>query len=321
MNNIYWYLRRFLIDFIKINQLKKYYNKENRLLNVNKKTIIYMADGKMLHGGLSDRLCGLVSAYACSKDLGVDFKVFFESPYLLTDYLIPNKVNWVIKKEEISFNSDEAIPIYLPNYEYRLGIDFQKKITKEKLNINSNQIHLYTNMRYFTKLEFNVLFNELFQLTEPLKNKINYNSQFLPDKYISITFRFQQLLGDFEEGDFEKLKTEDEKKQLINKCISKIKEIKKENSQYHKILITSDSKIFLDCANQLDYVYIIPGDIVHMDFVQNKDLFDEHLKSFVDFFMLANADKIYLVNFHPLYSSSFPQTASFINNKEFIELC
>lgn len=319
MKDIFWYLRRFLIDFIKINQLKKYYNKKNRLLNVDKKTIIYMADGKMLHGGLSDRLCGLVSAYACSKDLGVDFKVFFESPYPLTDYLIPNKVDWVINENEISFNSGEAKASYIPYY--WKNNKFQKKIARKRLKSTKKQVHVYSNMRYFTKAEFNTLFNELFQLTDPLKGKIKYNTQYLSDKYISITFRFQQLLGDFEEGNFPKLKTEEEKQELINKCISKIKEIKKENPQFDKILVTSDSKIFLECANQLDYVYIIPGDIVHMDFVEKKDLFEEHLKSFIDFFMLANATKIYLVHFQPLFNSSFPETSSFINNVEFIKVC
>ncbi|MFV0170304.1 hypothetical protein OBK12_01215 [Empedobacter falsenii] len=280
--------------------------------------IIYMADGKMLHGGLSDRLCGIVSAYACSKDLGVDFKVFFESPYSLTDYLIPNKIDWEIKEKEISFNSKEAEATYIPAYSKH--ISYQLYIARKRLKSTKKQVHVYSNMRYFTKVEFNTLFNELFQLSDPLKDKIKYNTQYLSDKYISITFRFQQLLGDFEEGNFPKLKTEEEKQELINKCISKIKEIKQENPQFDKILVTSDSRIFLDCANQLDYVYIIPGDIVHMDFVESKDLFEEHLKSFVDFFMLANADKIYLANFKPLYPSTFPETASYLNNTEFIKI-
>ncbi|WP_313097159.1 hypothetical protein [Empedobacter sp.] len=318
MKDIFWYLRRFIIDFIKINRLKKYYSNKNRLLNVNKKMIIYMADGKMLHGGLSDRLCGIVSAYACSKDLGLDFKILFESPYSLSDYLKPNLINWEISKDEVSFNRREAEATYIPYYSK--SHNFQKKISKKRLKSNLSQVHVYTNMRYFTKSEFKSLFNELFKLSESLKDKIEFNKSHLPNKYISITFRFQQLLGDFEEGNFPKIETVEEKENLIKKCINKIEQIKRENPTYHKILVTSDSKIFLNRVEELDYTYTIPGDIVHMDFVDKKDLFEEHLKSFVDLFMIGNADKIYLANFSPLYQSTFPKTAAFLNNSHYFEI-
>lgn len=52
MKNIIWYLKRFIIDKLKVNKLKKYYSRNNKLLGLKTKTIIYMADGKMLHGGL-----------------------------------------------------------------------------------------------------------------------------------------------------------------------------------------------------------------------------------------------------------------------------
>ncbi len=317
MKNIIWYLKRFIIDKLKVNKLKKYYSRNNKLLGLKTKTIIYMADGKMLHGGLSDRLCGIISTYDYCKKNGIDFKIHFNSPYNLTDYLLPNRYDWTIDESQISFNLKESEPVYIPYYSK--NYDFQKKIAEKRLKKSKKQIHVYTNMRYFEEINFSELFFELFQLSNILQKKIDDNMKLLPHDFISITLRFQQLLGDFDEGNFPKLKNDEEKKELITKCISKIENIKKENPNYSKILVTSDSKIFLESVKDLPYVYTIPGEVVHLDFNKDKSLFDAHLKSFVDLFVIANAKKIYLVNFNPLYQSTFPKTASFIKKTQFYE--
>lgn len=116
MKNIIWYLKRFIIDKLKVNKLKKYYSRNNKLLGLKTKTIIYMADGKMLHGGLSDRLCGIISTYDYCIKNGIGFKIHFNSPYNLTDYLLPNRYDWTIDESQISFNLKESEPVYIPYY-------------------------------------------------------------------------------------------------------------------------------------------------------------------------------------------------------------
>ena len=86
------------------------------------------------------------------------------------------------------------------------------------------------------------------------------------------------------------------------------------------ILVTSDSRTFLDYANKYEYVYTIPGNIRHMDYSKEKTDIMIDMKSYVDFFMVANADIIHLCNISPLYRSSFSEVASYVYNRPFVEL-
>ena len=68
------------------------------------KMVICMLDGRALHGGLSDRLMGIISTYKVCKLLNLDFRIHFVKPFFLNDYLVPNKIDWKISYEEISYN-------------------------------------------------------------------------------------------------------------------------------------------------------------------------------------------------------------------------
>lgn len=312
-------LVRLVVDPIKTKKLLKNYSpSKSKALN-DKQMLIYMADGKAKHGGLSDRFCGLVSCYCYCKENNIQFKVFFNSPYPLEEFLSPNLYDWRISEKDISYNSVDSLPVYIAN---NWTIEKQRKIAQNKLGRlkSFKQGHVYTNMRYFDKGQFQELFFELFKINDNIVNRINRLLKTLPHEYVSITFRFQQLLGDFEEGDFKKLDSEEEKEVLIQKCLTTVKKVQQLNSNMEKILVTSDSKTFLDRVLGLEGVVIIPGDLVHVDFLKEKVSNDIHIKSYIDLFMLANANKIYLANFSPLYSSSFPHTASFIYGREFIIL-
>lgn len=72
-----------------------------------------MIDGRIRHGGLCDRLCGIVSTYICCKENNIDFRLFFNYPYNIENYLIPNSYEWRIKENEISFNPLESKFVYI----------------------------------------------------------------------------------------------------------------------------------------------------------------------------------------------------------------
>jgi hypothetical protein len=52
-----------------------------------KQTLIFMADGKWMHGGLTDRLRGMTSAYKFAIEHNLDFKIYHTSPFLLQEIL------------------------------------------------------------------------------------------------------------------------------------------------------------------------------------------------------------------------------------------
>ncbi|MBP5441139.1 MAG: hypothetical protein J6Y14_09600, partial [Fibrobacter sp.] len=68
---------------IKLRHLRDGYENysENRDDGDSRQTLIFMADGKWMHGGLTDRLRGMTSAYKFAKEHNLDFKIYHTSPF------------------------------------------------------------------------------------------------------------------------------------------------------------------------------------------------------------------------------------------------
>ena len=307
-------IRKYEIYIEKILKRRYYSSECKSLLNLNK-TIIAVVDDKINAGGLSDRINGMISSYKISKMLGYEFKICHNQPFNLEIFLIPNKYDWSISTNALSFNKNESTPIFIRALNHQ---DNNKRIQSFKKAIFSkekiSQYHCYSNLMLFSDSEFNRYFNYLFKPSKTLQQAIDLNTKNIGDKYISITFRFQQLLGDFNEGNFPILE-ESKRSSLINDCIAAVSNIASRHES-HKILVTSDSITFLNIVGKMSNVYTIPGKLVHMAFTSDNSV-ETHLKSFVDLFMIANAEKIYLVTSDKLYNSGFPLLASKINSKPF----
>ena len=297
----------------------KYYNSEKSLPRDYTKTAVYMADGRVICGGLSDRLRGIVSVYKLCKQLNLAFKINFTSPFNLNEYLLPNIYDWSILPDEICYNTRYARPCFVGDYgNYPDNIKQQTFWAKHFLKENYRQIHIYTNMIIAEK-EYGMLFKELFKPVPELKELINYNVDILggDGAFISVAFRFVQLLGDFKEPDNRRPVLTDNKKEiLINKCMNHLEEIYSEND-CRKVLVTSDSVSFLEKAKRLPFVYVIPGDVRHIDAVQNASK-DADLKVFLDYFVLSRSKKVYLVIEDKMYRSGFSYRAALLNNVPFI---
>ena len=68
--------------------------------------------------GLADKLRGILSIYSLCKEKHIDFKINWTYPFELTEYLLPNKINWIIEQEKIKYAlSDSKIVVIdtLPN--------------------------------------------------------------------------------------------------------------------------------------------------------------------------------------------------------------
>jgi hypothetical protein len=293
------------------------YSRDNKKNLMGASFIICCIDGKILHGGLTDRIRGIVSAYLFCKENNYIFKIYHIYPFELQVFLVPNKYNWIVDKEQVSYNSVQSYPIYINTHDYYFEQYFQRRYLQSKVkNKRQYQIHLYTNANFGDK-NFSQLFTELFKPSKLLEQELSKQRKRLGKGYFSFVFRFQQLLGDFIEGNF-KILSIDKRESLIFKCIEKLDSFHKNYSTI-KFLVTSDSVTFLDIVSKLEYVHIIEGKVVHMDFCIDASL-NEYMKSFVDLYMLAESERIYLMKTDEMYHSGFPKRAAMIYNTPYYEI-
>lgn len=292
----------------------KYYTNSNKTIEIVRPSIIFMIDGRSIHGGLSDRLRGLCSIYEFCKKKQIPFYINAVYPFKLQDYLEPNIVKWQISPCQISYNPQNAIPICINDYQLPTIIHslYLNKIAKIK-----KQIHIYSNTN-FNDSYYSLNFNDLFQPSHKLQQAINNNLSKINQPYISIVFRFQQLLGDFKEVGY-KILPHDKRIILINKCIEKVKEIHNIYYKDKQILVTSDSITFLNEINKLDFITIISGKVVHMDHTSDAP-YEVYMKSFIDMFMLSKSEKILLFQTDDMYHSGFAKRAAMINNTPYEEI-
>lgn len=307
----------FLIRFYKFN-----------FRNIKKgQGIVYMADGKRNPGGLCDRLHGILSCFKYSKDHNIKFHIYFNHPFQLKDYLNVSNNSIYLNDSDALDVFPSALPLNIFTKHGELGYSRQKEskfqvrfINLAKRLFKNSQLQVYTNARiYEDDKEFSLLFHELFSPCERLESELKLHSKMLNNNYIATVFRFQNLLGDFSECGIKELRMEEQLKLMqLNKA--KIEEIYNNlKSKETKILVTSDSRKFLDYVDELSFVYTIPGKPVHMSFTENVS-YDTHLKSFVDLFMISNAQKVYLLCTDRMYHSRFAEFAAMIGNKPYVEI-
>ena len=300
-------------------QLMKYYSIFKTNGKRFDKNLVLRIDGRVNHGGLCDRLKSAVIVYAICKANQIPFKLYFSHPFNLNDIIAPNKYDWRITENELTKSLIQT-KIYT-SYIGKIKPRFNKK----------KQIHVYNfgggyiddvNSKYNTSYSFAELYEELFIPGKLLKEQIKVNKKKIGQPYISITFRFQSLLGDFYEGKhFQKAAlgfNKESKSKLIKVALNAISNLSKEHSGT-PILVTSDSSIFLQEANKLKNVFTIPGKTVHMDFTFDENIIS-YMKAFIDLYMLSYAEKIYRVSGQGLYKTGFPKVAAFMENKEIIRI-
>lgn len=281
------------------------------------KAVIFQCNGFTWHGGLADRLKGIVAVYEWCKRNRRIFRINFEEPFILQDYLTPNQVDWI--PQHISYNREQTEVkqcLMEPRTCYKKEvIERQDELLEAWMNDNlsetDKQIHVYTNMKRFD-VRFDKSFHELFRPCPRLQKEIEYHLNKIGGKYISISLRFTTLLGDFTDCTGRPLSVKD-RERLIAASIEAVKKIGRQAPE-HKILITADSMTFLSRIQVLPNVYVIPGKVGHIDYDHGDDI---NMKTFLDFFMIANAEAVYLAKTPEMYKSAFAETAAMVNNRNF----
>lgn len=279
------------------------------------KRVVCIYDNKLRMGGLADRLRGILSVYHICKQQNIDFKILFNHPFELSRYLIPNKVNWEITEEALNYNLRVTDLCMITSAGGAYEREQQEKWFKKEFDRDFQEFHVRTNVPFSFLYNFSELFHDLFHPSALLESLINKHKEILGDDYISVSYRFLDLLGDFNETYGQGALPSEEKRVLINKCKKQL-ELLHAKHPTQKILVNSDSRTFLEAASTLEYTYVIPGEISHVDSPTPVDD-SVHDKTFTDFFMMANAKNIYLIIADKMYSSNFPYVASRLYNRPF----
>ena len=300
----------------KAQEVAPYYSADAPRAMNERKQIICMYDGRMDHGGIADRLRGVVSSYYVCKQMGFDFRIFFDHPFLLEDYLVPASLDWRITKEELCFNPKDAEPMFCGSNGTLVEPFFQKLWFKKRFDEAHKQLHVYTNALLLPRSKkYGELFRELFRPSERLEQALAKYGEPLKGGYITVSLRFIGLLDDFTERDGKHISA-DEQQQLMNRCVAQIQKIYERHTE-KKVLLTSDSTRFLRfAAGQLPFVYYIPGDVVHIDY-QDETSDDINMKLFVDMLLISRADEAYLLQIDKMYNSGFPRRAAQITGIPF----
>ena len=316
LNNLFY--REYRIQRKVRKYLMPSYTLSAPLCRNEEKIIIFMADGKKKHGGLADRLRGIVTTYKYCLDHQIDFRIHFTSPFKLEDLLVPKDYNWFINERDISYNSKCSLPVYIDSSKYpEADCLYQAKLAEKYLSRHYKQIHIYTNM-YYADDEFGLLFNSLFRPVPKLEKIIDENLAKLGEGYISLSFRFRNLFGDFK-ADKSLIYSPAQQRHLLDKCVSKVIAMREEYPEVNKFLITADSETFLKEVSHLPFVHLLPGDIGHMD-DKTENSITLHMKTFLDFYMLSYSKKIFLLVAENMYKSGFAKRASKLHNVPFTEI-
>lgn len=272
-----------------------------------RQVIINIHNGLLHSGGLTDRLKGMCTLYMFSKKENYKFQIFFNSPFNLEKYLLPNVYDWTVSENILSYNL-KTTAIYIWENELLARNFFQLNKDKEQLHIDCNSGECFQN--------YSELFHELFKPSLLLTTELKLHTQRLGGygNYISITLRFQNLMGEFKEGKSTSL-DEKECSMLINNCLVGINEIKMKYKNIDKILITSDSNIFREiAANSYSYIYtyVLPEETGHIDYADAGK--GKEFTAFLDMFLIAKAKKAYQIKSSVMYNSDFPSMAAKIND-------
>ncbi len=275
--------------------------------------IICMYDGRIIHGGLTDRLRGLLTTYAEARKQGIPFYIHWVHPFRLEDYLVPSETDWRISADNISYSRQDSLPVVIQDCSRSVN----DRRLKAALSNRLCQTHVYSNSNNAAG-SYAHLFRELFRPSKMVLDELEIHRRALGSNYVSFSFRFLRLLGDFEDICGETLSS-GAQEELLKRTTTELKKMVGELPQGWKALVASDSRKFLSIAPTLDSrIYVVPGPVGHVDV--NPDSPDSAWrKTFVDQLLISGARKVWLMRTGKMYRSGFPSFAAEIGEVPFEE--
>ena len=309
-----------LIDFFYREPLMKFRlmrEKGFSLCTVKKRqSYVFMVDGRIHHGGMFDRLKGLITVYAISKALGKSFKLDWTYPFVLNKYLEPNEYDWLIDENQMNFGllSHDNVIAY---GEYANPSRLMKKRKKETHFYYGYNSLDKVNAHFGTNYQWGELYRELFRPTAYLQHYLDQYQTEIGDNYVAIHTRFMNLLGDKTETSINpELGSEYQKNVLVESAINSVKKISLQHPGI-RIMIASDSMVFIEeIKKAMPDVYIVPGTVKHIDTAGETDD-SENIKMFTGYYLISGAQKVYSLWHEGMWKSAFPEYAARIGNVNF----
>lgn len=285
--------------------------------------MVFKADGRFPHGGMFDRLKGAISVYAASECIGTKFKISFTHPFDLRDYLEPNEYDWTIDENELITGWPAARPVFMYG-EFENPVRLVKRRSCESHFYYGYNSLDWLNKRYNKNFEFGTLYKQLFKPTARLQKYIDMYKVEIGCKYIVAHFRFMNLIGDSTEfKEINPTLPEDKQNKLIKKSIDQLKSLQQDTPHKggdgggYRIMLCTDSARFVSIVReQMPDVYIVPGEIKHIGTAEdNSDA--STIKMFLDYYLIAEAEKVYNFVSDGMWKSAFPEYAAKIGQKPF----
>lgn len=277
---------------------------------------VFMVDGRINHGGMFDRLKGLISVYAITKCLNKDFRICWNYPFDLTKYLEPNTYDWRTTEDRMRwglFNHNAVIAYGEVNDPSRLW------------HRRSRETHFYygfnaldkINAHFGTSYEWGSLYRELFRPTPYLQQYLDYYQKEIGSEYIAVHTRFMNLLGDRTETvGTPRVLSAEEQELLKQKAKAAIEKLMRQHPGM-RVMIASDSMVFIDyISREIPSVYIVPGTVKHIDTAGETDD-TENIKMFTDYYLMAGARHVYSLWHEGMWRSAFPEYAARIGGVDF----
>ena len=315
INTFKGYMVILLDQFIREPRMtRKFYNNKSKGVKVSNR-YIFMVDGKIPHGGMFDRLKGIITIYALAKATGKDFRICFNYPFRLNKYLQPKNYNWEIEDKDICYSFPDSRPIIAYG---------EIKNTKRLIRDRKGEIHFYygynsladINRRYGTNYDWGSLYRELFMPTPYLQQYIDKYQKEINGQYVAIHTRFLNLLGDKVETDINPELGETEKRDLLDKISAVVKGIAKQEGN-KRIMICSDSMNFINhITKEISNLYVIPGMVKHID-TAGATNDSENIKMFLDYHLISKASKVYNIVAKGMWPSAFSEYSAKIGNVTF----
>lgn len=280
---------------------------------ISKRGVILILDGAIYHGGLTDRIRGILTAYRECRKRNIPFHIFWTSPFPLTDYLVPSTFDWRIDAEDVSRSRKNSRVVAIDDMTDRQAL----WRLRAALASPPPQLHLYTNADS-ARGEYAMLYRELFRPAEILSKAVRRHQEILGKDYVTVTTRFLTLLGDFEDCTNIVLSPEEQIK-LMEKVAAEIAKVTSDIPPTSRILVTSDSVRFLDFISRRDpRVYIVEGNVSHIDRGSRQDA-DSWLKTFVDQYLIMGAAKVIRMRTGGMYPSGFARFGAEVGDALFID--
>lgn len=300
-----------MVDFKKIVKnmyiTVRYYSFGKSNIKGNK-VVFFIEEGYgQPHPGLVDRFKAIIGLYHVAQESGFEFKLQYTSPFHLEEYLLPGQVDWLCRNGEISYKAGD---VRMLTYEAAGEIPALEKCVPqyhcylyEGLNILRAQ-----NVENWEK-KWHTYFHKLFAKSEKLEKLLG---RVRPGKpFSAVHIRFVNALDSFEKG-YESNLSQEEKQALIESCLMTLSMIRKKEEKL--IYVFSDSARFLEIAGEHGFMSPPSEHIGHISFQGDRQVYE---KTFMDFFLMSEADQVYALQGPHLYNSVFSQYAAIVGDKPY----